>query len=102
MRINKTHLIILLVIGFFQNCDSSNASTSVLQNTSATSQDTAKVTINVAQGIGRVSSLLMGFNIVYDIAPDHIWEIGSGKVPKLLEGLGTRILRWPAGIVTYF
>src|SRR3546814_14000251 len=45
----------------------------------------------------------MGFNTVYCYSPDNDWNSHDGKIPSLLEQLGTRVLRYPAGtVVTFF
>jgi hypothetical protein len=60
-----------------------------------------KIDPSIEKGI--VDPKIMGFNIVYSYAPDSIWDRGDGKIPLLLEKLGTKILRYPGGtVVTHF
>src|SRR5690554_6301414 len=61
-----------------------------------------KVTINANEEGSYINPLLMGFNIVYPFEKDSEWKAGDGKIPTLLKGIDTRVLRYPGGTVTTF
>jgi alpha-L-arabinofuranosidase len=55
------------------------------------------VTVDVGDMRGRISPMLMGFNLVYKYEQDSVWA--DGKVEKALKELKCGLLRWPGGTV---
>src|SRR5690348_5684690 len=91
-------LISLLVAGLFQNCRGGVPLSVYSGDTTAP----CIIVLDASSQAGRISPMLMGFNIVYNNSPDSVWRKGRGKIPLLLQQLGVGVLRYPGGTVTTF
>lgn len=59
----------------------------------------ASITITAKQ-VREISSLLLGFNVVYPHESDHIWK--DGKITGILKDVKVSLIRYPGGTVSSF